>query len=406
MLARVFAERDIELVTGRRIASIEPGRGVAALDDGSELAFDLFLGVPKHRAPDVVLASGIAQDGYVPVDSATLKTRVPHVYAIGDVATAGVPKAGVFSESAARTVAEQLLHELAGGPPPGAYPGTLAGDTYQLTDAANGSRLHTNLLAADTCAGVGVGTFHVSRAGGALRFRLVSDPCPARAALLTGRLWTPARPGASCVNNGGGACLGDLAAGSYRTRQFRPTVHYTVPAGWTNPQDLPGNLLLQPAGGDERFVGIYRNVTVPDGCMARADPAVGTSVDAILTWLVDHPGLQTSAPVPVSVGGLTGIRLDVSLAPDWRTTCPFSTGRPIVAILYGAGPSVLHHTLLPGFAERLYLLRLDAAPGKTGAAGTGTGNLVIEVGPEGRSLPELVQAAQPLLSSIRFGSSR
>lgn len=208
------------------------------------------------------------------------------------------------------------------------------------------------------------------------------------------------------MNNGGGACLGDLAAGSYRTRQFRPTVHYTVPAGWTNPQDLPGNLLLQPAGGDERFVGIYRNVTVPDGCLERADPAVGTSVDAILTWLVDHPGLQTSAPAPVTVGGLTGVRLDISLAPAWRTTCPFSTGRPVVAILYGAGPSVLHHTLLPGFAERLYLLQLDTTPGETGDAGTGTGNLVIEVGPEGRSLPELVQAAQPLLSSIRFGSSR
>jgi sulfide:quinone oxidoreductase len=123
-LVEAFAERDIELIVGRRIASIDPGRSVAVLDDGGELAFDLFLGVPKHRAPDVVLASGIAQDGYVPVDSATLKTRIASVYAIGDVATAGVPKAGVFSESAARAVAAQLLHELAGGPPPEPYPGT------------------------------------------------------------------------------------------------------------------------------------------------------------------------------------------------------------------------------------------------------------------------------------------
>ena len=33
-------------------------RGVIVLDDGEELPFDLFLGVPKHRAPDVVLDSG------------------------------------------------------------------------------------------------------------------------------------------------------------------------------------------------------------------------------------------------------------------------------------------------------------------------------------------------------------
>ncbi len=85
------------------------------LDDGSELAFDLFLGVPKHRAPDVVIASGMTEDGYIPVDSATLQTRFSGVYAVGDVATAGVPKAGVFAEGAARIVAQTLIAGLYGG---------------------------------------------------------------------------------------------------------------------------------------------------------------------------------------------------------------------------------------------------------------------------------------------------
>ena len=39
----------------RRIASLDPDRRVVVLDDGSELPYDLFLGVPKHRAPDVVV---------------------------------------------------------------------------------------------------------------------------------------------------------------------------------------------------------------------------------------------------------------------------------------------------------------------------------------------------------------
>jgi sulfide:quinone oxidoreductase len=95
-----FAERDISLIPGRGINSLDPVGSIAALDDGTELPFDLFLGVPKHRAPDVVIASGMTEDGYVPVDSATLKTRFPGVYAIGDVTTAGVPKAGVFAEGA------------------------------------------------------------------------------------------------------------------------------------------------------------------------------------------------------------------------------------------------------------------------------------------------------------------
>ncbi len=122
-LEREFAERDIRLIAGRRVSALDPRRNVAVLDDGAELQFDLFLGVPKHRAPDVVIQSGITEEGYVPVDSATLQTRFPGVYAIGDVATAGVPKAGVFAEGAARVVAQTLIHRLRGGDPPGPHLG-------------------------------------------------------------------------------------------------------------------------------------------------------------------------------------------------------------------------------------------------------------------------------------------
>lgn len=122
-LVAEFERTGIELVAERRVAAIEPGRRAAVLDDGSELAFDLFLGVPRHRAPDVVIQSGMTQDGYVPVDRSTLETRYPGVFAIGDVATVGVPKAGVFAEGAARVVAGRLIAELSGGEPPGPYGG-------------------------------------------------------------------------------------------------------------------------------------------------------------------------------------------------------------------------------------------------------------------------------------------
>jgi sulfide:quinone oxidoreductase len=116
-LEKEFAARGIALLSGRRVAALDRSRGLAVLDDGSELPYDLFLGVPKHRAPDVVIASGMTEDGYIPVDSATLATRYPGVYAIGDVATAGVPKAGVFAEGAARVVAQTIVAQLRGGEP-------------------------------------------------------------------------------------------------------------------------------------------------------------------------------------------------------------------------------------------------------------------------------------------------
>jgi sulfide:quinone oxidoreductase len=122
-LEKEFGKRGITFIPGRGVSSIDAAGSVATLDDGSELSFELFLGVPKHRAPDVVVASGMTENGYVPVDSATLKTRYPGVYAIGDVATAGVPKAGVFAEGAARVVARELIAELRDGEPPGPYDG-------------------------------------------------------------------------------------------------------------------------------------------------------------------------------------------------------------------------------------------------------------------------------------------
>jgi sulfide:quinone oxidoreductase len=117
-LIEEFAARDITLITGRRVSAIDGARRAAILDDESELPFDLFLGVPKHRAPDVVIASGMTEDGYVPVDPATLQTRFDGVWALGDVATAGVPKAGVFAEGAARVVAQALIARLLGGDRP------------------------------------------------------------------------------------------------------------------------------------------------------------------------------------------------------------------------------------------------------------------------------------------------
>ena len=108
-------------VPDRQVGALDPERRVAVLDDESE-RYDLFLGVPKHRAPDVVIASGMTVDSYVPVNPETLETRFPGVYAFGDVATIGVPKAGVFAEGAAR-VAASLIARLRGGDQPGAYDG-------------------------------------------------------------------------------------------------------------------------------------------------------------------------------------------------------------------------------------------------------------------------------------------
>jgi sulfide:quinone oxidoreductase len=122
-LLDAFAERDIIFVPDRLVRELDPLRGTIILDNGSEMPYDLFLGIPKHRVPDVVAASGMTVDGWIPVNPNNLETRFPNVYAIGDVTSVGTPKAGVFAEGAAQVVAAALIAELRGGEQPPAYDG-------------------------------------------------------------------------------------------------------------------------------------------------------------------------------------------------------------------------------------------------------------------------------------------
>lgn len=102
-----FAARGISWHPGALVRELRPGRAVLA--DGTELPFDLFLGVPVHRAPRVVVDAGLTEDGWIPVDPLTLRTRFEDVYAVGDVTSVGTPKAGVFAEGQAAVVAAQLV---------------------------------------------------------------------------------------------------------------------------------------------------------------------------------------------------------------------------------------------------------------------------------------------------------
>ena len=74
----------------------------------------------------------------------TLETRFPGVYAVGDVATIGVPKAGVFAEGAARVVAASVIARLRGGEQPEAYDGL--GSCYIEFGAGRVGRVDVDFL--------------------------------------------------------------------------------------------------------------------------------------------------------------------------------------------------------------------------------------------------------------------
>ncbi len=119
-----FADRGITFVPDRLVRSLDADAHEAVLDDDTRMPYDLFLGVPRHRVPEVVAASGMTVDGWVPVDPSTLATSFPGVYAVGDVTSVGTPKAGVFAEGAARVLAANLIAQIRGRDGDAAYDGT------------------------------------------------------------------------------------------------------------------------------------------------------------------------------------------------------------------------------------------------------------------------------------------
>jgi sulfide:quinone oxidoreductase len=121
-----LADRRIEERPQQLVTSIDPVRNEARLASGEILPYDLFIAIPVHRAPDPLPASGLAVDGWVPVDQRNLRTQYPGIYAIGDVCTGPrtVPKAGIFAESAARVVADDIAATISSAEPPPPYGGS------------------------------------------------------------------------------------------------------------------------------------------------------------------------------------------------------------------------------------------------------------------------------------------
>ncbi|QLH11746.1 NAD(P)/FAD-dependent oxidoreductase [Nitrosarchaeum sp. AC2] len=99
-----------------KIKSVEKNKLI--FQNGEEANFDLLLAVPPHVAPKVIYESGLAKEGgFIPINR-DCKTPFENVYAVGDVTTLTVidtmtvPKAGVFAEGEAITVAQNIISNI------------------------------------------------------------------------------------------------------------------------------------------------------------------------------------------------------------------------------------------------------------------------------------------------------
>jgi len=201
-----------------------------------------------------------------------------------------------------------------------------------------------------------------------------ADACAAREAALAGQWVRSDLP----VPTGGEVTL---PPGTYQTSAFDPfdkpgvpdQLSYTVPEGWKVKEDRPATFVLhhlpdaspsQPSTDTFMFVFAQPQMAadIAEGavCGPFSDaPGVGRGVDDIVAAIMARPGVVSTPPAAVTIGGFEGQLLDLHLAPDWTKGCLAPEG-PIVglAILLGAsetGPSV---GIGPDSPLRLILLDL------------------------------------------------
>jgi sulfide:quinone oxidoreductase len=147
-LTAILAEHGVEYWPGSKVVRLDPEQHVAHIDDGRVLPYDLFFGIPVHCAPEVVATSELVEDGWIPVDPATFATRFPNVFAVGDVTSAPVPRAGGIAEGEAATLTKVLISKLTNGKDPLPYDGAAA-CYVELGDDLVG-RIDVNFLSYDT----------------------------------------------------------------------------------------------------------------------------------------------------------------------------------------------------------------------------------------------------------------
>lgn len=119
-----FEQRDINLETFFNAETVDPDAQVVETMEGTELEYDLLVGIPPHTGSDLVTEAGLGESGWVDVDRATLEaTEAENVYAIGDVADVPTSKAGSVAHYEAGVVADRIASRVRGQRPTARYDG-------------------------------------------------------------------------------------------------------------------------------------------------------------------------------------------------------------------------------------------------------------------------------------------
>lgn len=137
-VVEIISQHGIQFFPSHKLQSVS-GRELK-FENAESKECDLLIGIPPHRAPEVVRNSGLAGGGeWISIDRQTMRTSAKNVFAVGDVTEIKVgqtplPKAGIFAEEEAKVVAQQIIDEIAAKP----SAATFSGQGYCFMEVGGG----------------------------------------------------------------------------------------------------------------------------------------------------------------------------------------------------------------------------------------------------------------------------
>ncbi len=121
MVKEMLENRGITYHPNVKLSSVDSEKRQISFDGGESMSYDLLFAVPPHKAPSVVLHSGLTDEsGWIPVDKMSLRTKYDDLFAIGDVTKImlsmgkPLPKAGVFAHGEAEVAAHNVVANIQG----------------------------------------------------------------------------------------------------------------------------------------------------------------------------------------------------------------------------------------------------------------------------------------------------
>ena len=203
-------------------------------------------------------------------------------------------------------------------------------------------------------------------------------------------------PGAKATPSA--STLAALPAGTHTTAVFQPVTTYTVPAGWVNPTDDTDYFNLFPVNDVNQLNGVHlfhnpQPLSQDPACPKAAEPGVGTTSTDLVLWIRSLKGLNVSQPTMVSVGGIAGTQIDVSIHTSWTQSCSFANGMPTVPLFFR--PAAASGWWVAGDEKmRLYLIDVP-----------NQGTVVVDLDSfDGSGFGDLLTAGTAIVKSLQFAS--